>query len=124
VEMQQQLLWWVWGPLQPHHMKCMVSGWPGGVGAPLLHAGCVWCGVLCVCPSRRLTHTTGDQRLIDTMLQPAPLSEAQQQHCAGVWQRQQARVSSSSSRRAQKRGQDSRSRPSAIVGSCCMAFLM
>ena len=120
--MQQQLVGWMAGPLQPHHVLCMVCpAGVRGVGAPALHRG-VW-RVVClaaICAldggrraanfrvlerrrlqaeavaveaaAQRAAAVAADQRQIDAMLQLADLPESQQQHRDRVRQRQQARV--------------------------------
>jgi hypothetical protein len=116
--LQQQLVGWFPGALQPQHVLCMVCPVAVGVeGAPVLHNG-VW-RVVCLAAinamevGRRAAYKLGveqkqqaaelaeqqqnaaipqGQQLITDMLQPATLTLDQQQHQAQVRQRQQLRV--------------------------------
>ncbi len=119
--MQQQLVGWMSGVLQPHHVLCMRCPGPvqgvGGAPGPALHKG-VW-RVVCLAAinamdsgrkaanklrleqrrqqqaalvAQQAAAAPVDQRLITTLLQPAALSAAQQQHRAQVQQRQQAQA--------------------------------
>lgn len=110
--LQQQLVGWFPGELQPQHVLCMVCPVAVGVGgAPSLHKG-VW-RVVCLAAihaldvgraAAHLQRLEGSavepppapaahvgQQLTTDLLQPAPLSEAQQQHQQQVRQRQQER---------------------------------
>lgn len=120
--MQQQLVGWMSGALQPHHVLCMRCPEPvpsaGGAPGPAVHKG-VW-RVVCLAAinamdsGRRAANKLGmqqrqqqqqgvlaaqqaaaaqaNQRLITSMLQPAALTDAQQQHRDQVQQRQQAQA--------------------------------
>ena len=129
--MQQQLVGWMSGALKPHHLLCMRCPEPvqgaGGVPGPVLHKG-LW-RVVClaavcamdssrkaanklsleqrqqqqaVLAAQRAAAAPADQRLITTMLQPATLSAAQQQHRAQVQQRQQAQAQLQQQRQQQE----------------------
>lgn len=119
--MQQQLVGWMSGALQSHHVLCMRCPEPapgaGGAPGPAMHKG-LW-RVVCLAAinamdgGRRAANSVGleqrqqqrddpaaqqaaaapaDQRLITTMLQPAALTAAQQQHRGQVQQRQQTQA--------------------------------
>jgi hypothetical protein len=114
--MQQQLGEWFDGPLQPHHVLCMLCPEVVGVvGARAMHKG-VW-RVVCLAAinamdlgrkAARKLHVEQQQeqqaaqqqqpivpqgqRLITDLLQPAVLTADQQQHQAQVRQRQQLQV--------------------------------
>jgi hypothetical protein len=119
--MQQQLVGWVSGALQPHHVLCMRCPEPvqgvGGAPGRVLHKGLwrvVCLAAICamdggrkaanklgleqrqqqqeVLAAQQAAAAPADQRLITTMLQPAALTAAQQQHRAQVQQRQQAQA--------------------------------
>jgi hypothetical protein len=108
--LQQQLVGWFPGELQPQHVLCMVCPVAVGVaGAPALHKG-VW-RVVCLAAinamdlgetaanKQRLEEVAAvapmapvvptGQRLLTDLLSPAPLTAAQQQHRQQVQQRQQ-----------------------------------
>jgi hypothetical protein len=110
--LQQQLVGWFPGELQPQHVLCMVCPVAVGVaGAPALHKG-VW-RVVCLVAinAMDLGRTAANlqrleelpvaapvapvvpqgQRLLTDLLSPAALTVAQQQHRQQVQQRQQER---------------------------------
>ena len=119
--MQQQLVGWMSGALQPHHVLCMRCPEPvpgvGGAPGPAMHKG-LW-RVVCLAAvnamdggrraankirleqrqqqqaevaAQQAAAAPADQRLITSMLQPAALTAAQQQHRVQVQQRQQAQA--------------------------------
>jgi hypothetical protein len=129
--MQQQLVGWVSGTLQPHHVLCMRCPEPllgaGGVPGPVLHKG-LW-RVVClsavnamdggrkaalkmgleqrqqqqeVLAAQQARAAPAGQRLITAMLQPAALSAAQQQHRVQVQQRQQVQAQLQQQRQQQE----------------------
>ena len=117
--LQQQLVGWVPGELQPQHVLCMMCPAAVGVeGARAPHKG-VW-RVVCLAAvnamdvgrraankqrveqreqqqaaaaaqQQQAARVSPDQQFIDELLQPATLSDVQQQHQVGVRQRQQQR---------------------------------
>ena len=116
-QLQQQLIGWYPGALQPQDVLCMVCPGAGVTGARPLHEG-VW-RVVClaainamdagrtaankarveereqaalVAAQQQLPAVPEDQQLITELLPPAALTESQQQHQEQVQQRRQAQA--------------------------------